>query len=85
MGTALYLPERVGDAVAHDSGPAFRQSVRFQEKWRLGAPACCGKCGRDALAVTAVLADAEFGDVTAFRAALHRLPVCRMPSGSRRI
>lgn len=47
-------------------------SVQFQEKWRL-ALRLLRQVRTARFTVTAVLADAEFGDVTAFRTALHRL------------
>jgi SRSO17 transposase len=71
VGAILYLPARwlTGEARQQARIPA---GVRFQEKWRLALTLL-----RQALAarltVTGVLADAEFGDVTAFRTALHRL------------
>jgi SRSO17 transposase len=71
LGATLYLPE---DWL---TPPARRRarippSVRFQEKGRL-ALSLLRQARAAGLALTAVLADAEFGDVTAFRAALHRL------------
>jgi SRSO17 transposase len=71
VGAALYLPEEW-------LLPAARQRARiparlqFSEKWRLGLR-LLGHVRAAGLTVTAVLADAEFGDVTAFRSALHRL------------
>jgi SRSO17 transposase len=71
LGAALYLPEEwlMPRARAQARIPA---AVRFQEKWRL-ALSLLRQTRAARIAVTAVLADAEFGDVTAFRAALHRL------------
>src|SRR5439155_21776636 len=43
----------------------------FQEKWRQ-ALTLIRRARAAGLQITAVLADAEFGDVTAFRRALHR-------------
>jgi SRSO17 transposase len=71
VGATLYLPEEwlVPRAREQARIPA---AVRFHEKWRL-ALSLLRQTRAARLAVTAVLADAEFGDVTAFRAALHRL------------
>lgn len=71
VGAALYLPEAwlIPSARTQARIPA---AIRFQEKWRL-ALRLLRQTRAARIAVTAVLADAEFGDVTAFRAALHRL------------
>jgi len=70
LGTALYLPEEwlTPDVRARARIPA---AVRFQEKWRL-ALRVLRQARAAGFAITAVLADAEFGNVTAFRTALHR-------------
>ena len=70
-GALLYLPEEwlTPEARAQVRIPAV---VRFQEKWRL-ALRLLRHARASGLTLTGVLADAEFGDVTAFRAALHRL------------
>ena len=71
LGAALYLPEewltpRRAAAGAHSGrGPLSGEMAVG------AAPAAAS--ARGGLTLTAVLADAEFGDVTAFRAALHRL------------
>jgi len=52
--------------------PGIPAAVRFQERWRL-ALSLLRQVRAAGLTRTAVLADAEFGDVTAFRAASHRL------------
>ena len=71
VGATLYLPAEWltpwARLRARIPGP-----VRFQEKWRL-ALRLLRQTRASGLTLTAVLADAEFGDVTAFRAALHRL------------
>lgn len=70
LGAALYLPEAW-------LTPAARQRARipadasFQEKWRL-ALRVVRQARAARFTITAVLADAEFGNVTAFRTALHR-------------
>jgi SRSO17 transposase len=73
LGAALYLPEswRTDDARQRARIPA---SVVFHEKWRHGLR-LLRQVRAAGFTLTAVLADAEFGDVTAFRAALHRLRV----------
>jgi SRSO17 transposase len=71
LGAALYLPEDwVTPSARHRA--RIPASVRFQEKWRL-ALLLLRQVRAAGIGVTAVLADAEFGTVTAFRAALHRL------------
>jgi SRSO17 transposase len=71
LGAALYLPEDwVTPSARHRA--RIPASVRFQEKWRL-ALLLLRQVRVAGIGVTAVLADAEFGTVTAFRAALHRL------------
>ena len=71
LGAALYLPEEWVTPSARQQA-RIPASVRFQEKWRL-ALRLLRQARAARLTLTAVLADAEFGDVTAFRAALHRL------------
>lgn len=71
LGAALYLPEEwVTDAArAQARIPA---SVGFQEKWRQ-ALTLLRQVRASGFTVTAVLADAEFGDNGVLRAMLHRL------------
>ncbi len=71
LGAALYLPEEWLTPRARQRA-RIPGSVRFQEKWRL-ALRLLRQTRAAGLTLTAVLADAEFGDVTTFRAALHRL------------
>ena len=71
VGATLYLPDAWLTAEARQQA-RIPPSVRFQEKWRL-ALTLLRQARAAGLELTAVLADAEFGDVTAFRAALHRL------------
>jgi SRSO17 transposase len=71
LGAALYLPEEWMTSSARQQA-RIPASVRFQEKGRL-ALSLLRQARAAGLTLTAVLADAEFGDVTAFRAALHRL------------
>jgi len=70
----LYLPKEWLTPAARERA-RIPGAVRFQEKWRLGLR-LLRQARASGLTLTAVLADAEFGAVTAFRAALHRL---RMP------
>jgi SRSO17 transposase len=71
VGAALYLPDAWLTPRARQQA-RIPTAVRFQEKWRL-ALSLLRQARAAGLTLTAVLADAEFGDVTAFRAALHRL------------
>jgi SRSO17 transposase len=71
LGAALYLPEAwlTPERRAQTRIPA---AVRFQEKWR-HALTLVRQVRAAGFDITAVLGDAEFGDVTVVRAALHRL------------
>jgi SRSO17 transposase len=71
LGAALYLPE---EWLTREQRTAARipATVRFESKWRQ-ALRLVRQLRAAGFALTAVLADAEFGDVTTFRAALHRL------------
>jgi SRSO17 transposase len=71
LGALLYLPEEWLTPSARRRA-RIPPAVCFQEKWRL-ALSLLRQARAARITVTAVLADAEFGDVTAFRAALHRL------------
>ena len=71
LGAVLYLPEEWLTPLARTRA-RIPVAVRFQEKWRL-ALRLLQQARASGFTLTAVLADAEFGDVTAFRAALHRL------------
>jgi SRSO17 transposase len=71
VGAALYLPEEWVTPQARQQA-RIPAAVHFQAKWRL-ALRLLRQARAARFAVTAVLADAEFGDVTAFRTALHRL------------
>lgn len=70
VGARLYLPEEwlTADARARARIPS---SVRFQEKWRL-ATTLLQQVRASRLTVTAVVADAEFGNNATFRRTLHR-------------
>ncbi len=71
LGAQLYLPEEwlTPEQRARARIPA---GVVFQEKWRQ-ALTLLRQVRAAGFAITAVLGDAEFGDVTALRATLHRL------------
>jgi SRSO17 transposase len=73
LGAALYLPE---EWLTQEQRTAARipATVGFEAKWRQ-ALRLVRQLRAAGFALTAVLADAEFGDVTTFRAALHRLHV----------
>jgi SRSO17 transposase len=71
LGAALYLPE---EWLTRERRTAARipAPVAFHAKWRQ-ALRLVRQLRAAGFAFTAVIADAEFGDVTTFRAALHRL------------
>ena len=71
LGATLYLPEHwlTAEARAEARIPA---AVAFQEKWRQ-ALTLLRQVRAAGFELTAVIGDAEFGDVTLLRAALHRL------------
>jgi SRSO17 transposase len=70
VGARLYLPE---EWLTPDQRQRARipRSVRFQEKWRL-AITLLQQVRASGLTVTAVVADAEFGNNATFRRTLHR-------------
>ncbi len=71
VGAALYLPkEWIADAARAKA--RIPVDVRFQEKWRQ-ALTLLRQVRASGIEVTAVLADAGFGDMRVFRAMLHRL------------
>ena len=72
LGAAAVSAGRVADAAGARARADSWPAIRFQEKWR-SALRLLRQARASGLQLTAVLADAEFGDVTAFRAALHRL------------
>ena len=71
LGALLYLPE---DWLAPERREAARipAAVDFESKWRQ-ALRLIRQVRAAGLTLTAIIADAEFGDVTSFRTALHRL------------
>lgn len=75
VGVLLYLPQPWIDDADRRLAARIPTTVSFQEKWRQ-ALTLIRRARAAGLHLTAVVADAEFGDVTAFRRALHqwRLP-----------
>jgi SRSO17 transposase len=71
LGATLYLPDTWLTAEGRQQA-RIPSTVRFQEKWRQ-ALTLLRQVRAAGFAVTAVIGDAEFGDVTVLRAALHRL------------
>jgi SRSO17 transposase len=71
LGAQLYLP---ASWLTQEQRTRARipGRVRFQEKWRQGL-AVLRQVRAAGFELTAVVGDAEFGDVTALRTALHRL------------
>jgi SRSO17 transposase len=72
LGATLYLPKEWTRDRARCARARVPPDVRFQEKWRL-ALTLLRRARAAGVVVTAVLADAAYGDVTMFREALHRL------------
>jgi SRSO17 transposase len=75
LGVLLYLPQPWIDDADRRAVARIPTTATFQEKWRQ-ALTLIRRTRAAGLQVTAVLADAEFGDITAFRRTLHqwRLP-----------
>lgn len=71
VGAQLYLPESWLTPDQRDRA-RIPLRVRFQEKWRQ-ALTLLQQVRASGIEVTAVAADADFGDCTAFREALHRV------------
>jgi SRSO17 transposase len=71
LGATLYLPETWLTPVQRTAA-RIPARVRFQEKWR-HALTLLRQVRAAGFEVTAVLGDAEFGDVTVLRTALHRV------------
>lgn len=71
LGATLYLPEEWLTDSARTRA-RIPTGIRFQEKWRQ-ALTLLRQIRASGIAVTGVLADAEFGDNSLFRAMLHRL------------
>jgi len=75
LGALLYLPQSWIEDTDRRGVAHIPATAAFQEKWRQ-ALTLIRRARAAGLHVTAVVADAEFGDITAFRRALHqwRLP-----------
>jgi SRSO17 transposase len=75
LGALLYLPQSWIEDAGRRAAASIPSRTSFQEKWRQ-ALTLIRRARGAGLRVTAVVADAEFGDITAFRRTLHqwRLP-----------
>jgi SRSO17 transposase len=75
LGALLYLPQAWIEDAGRRAAAGIPVGALFQEKWRQ-ALTLIRRARAAGLYVTAVVADAEFGDITAFRRTLHqwRLP-----------
>ena len=75
LGALLYLPQPWIEDAGRRAAARIPSRTSFQEKWRQ-ALTLIRRARGAGLRVTAVVADAEFGDITAFRRTLHqwRLP-----------
>ena len=75
LGVLLYLPQSWSEDANRRAAARIPSTVSFQEKWRQ-ALTLIRRARAAGLHLTAVVADAEFGDITAFRRVLHqwRLP-----------
>jgi SRSO17 transposase len=71
VGALLYVPQTWLTPAQRARGK-IPDAVVFQEKWRL-ALTLLRQVRAAGIAITAVAADAEFGDCTTFRRTLHRL------------
>lgn len=74
MGAALYLPETWTTDPARAASARLPPTGRFQEKWRL-ALTLLRQTRAAGITLTAVVADAEYGDNRPVRHTLHRLRI----------
>ena len=74
MGASLYLPEEWTTDPARGAVARIPLTVGFQEKWRL-ALTLMRRTRAAGVKLTAVVADAEYGDNSTVRHTLHRLRV----------
>lgn len=72
MGAALYLPEAWTPDGPRRAAARIPTAVSFQEKWRL-ALTLVRQTRAAGITLTAVVADAEYGDNSTVRETLHRL------------
>ena len=71
LGATLYLPTAWADDAARRAQARVPARVRFQEKWRL-ALTLLRRVRAAGIQITAVVGDAEYGDNSTLRQALHR-------------
>jgi SRSO17 transposase len=71
LGALLYLPQSWIEDAGRRAAAGIPVRASFQEKWRQ-ALTLIRRARAAGLRVTAVVADAEFGDITAFRRTLHQ-------------
>ena len=71
LGALLYLPHAWIEDTSRRAVARIPAGVAFQEKWR-HALTLIRRARAAGLQLTAVVADAEFGDITAFRRLLHQ-------------
>jgi SRSO17 transposase len=71
LGALLYLPQSWSEDANRRAATRIPSTVSFQEKWR-HALTLIRRARAAGLHLTAVVADAEFGDITAFRRLLHQ-------------
>jgi SRSO17 transposase len=72
LGALLYLPETWTSDLARRAAARIPAAAVFQEKWRL-ALTLVRRSRAAGFTLTAVVADAEYGDNSTVRQALHRL------------
>ena len=72
LGALLYLPEIWTSDLARRAAARIPAPIVFQEKWRL-ALTLVRRSRAAGFTLTAVVADAEYGDNSTVRQALHRL------------
>lgn len=72
LGALLYLPEAWASDAARRRAVRVPTAIVFQEKWRL-ALTLVRRARAAGLTLTAVVADAEYGDNSIVRRTLHRL------------
>lgn len=74
MGALLYLPKEWTTDAVRRAVARIPPAIRFQEKWRL-ALTLVRRTRAAGVTLTAVVADAEYGDNSTVRQTLHRLDV----------
>jgi SRSO17 transposase len=74
MGALLYLPQEWTTDATRRAAARIPTAIRFQEKWRL-ALTLVRRTRAAGVTLTAVVADAEYGDNSTVRQTLHRLDV----------